>query len=249
MIVIPMAGESRRFTTAGYDRPKYMLPLAGHPLFDWAVASFGAVFSTAPFLFIVRDAPQVLEFVHARAAALGIVDFQVAALDRATAGQAETVELGLALAAAPETAPLAIFNIDTIRPGIDPSPLPGMDGWLETFAAPGNNWSFIEPDSLEPALVARCTEKVRISDHCCTGLYQFATATLFAEALAAERRNPSSHELFVAPLYNHLIARGARIGWRAVENDLVVLSGVPAEYEALLAQLPPALEKLGTQLD
>ena len=29
MIVFPMAGLSSRFTKAGYDRPKWMLPLAG----------------------------------------------------------------------------------------------------------------------------------------------------------------------------------------------------------------------------
>ena len=34
MIVFPMAGLSRRFSEAGYDQPKYMLPLEGGPCFD-----------------------------------------------------------------------------------------------------------------------------------------------------------------------------------------------------------------------
>lgn len=32
MIVIPAAGEGRRFREAGYDGPKHMLPLAGEPM-------------------------------------------------------------------------------------------------------------------------------------------------------------------------------------------------------------------------
>lgn len=241
MIVIPMAGASKRFADAGYDRPKYMLPLKGRALFDWAVGSFAADFARRPFLFIVRGEGDAAQFVAARAAALGITDFRVEVLDHPTAGQAETVERGLALAHVPDTSPLAIFNIDTIRPGLVSGGLPGMDGWLESFQAPGENWSFIEPAADNPALVARCTEKRRISEHCCTGLYQFAAASLFAQALDAERRSPSSHELFVAPLYNHLIRRGHRIGWREVSADQVILSGVPAEYEALLEHLPQAL--------
>ena len=248
MIVIPMAGASRRFAEAGYLEPKYKLPLRGRPLFDWAVGSFAADFAARPFLFVVRDEPGVADFVRARGEALGSAGLRIVTLDQPTAGQAETVERGLAGCAVAAETPLTIFNIDTIRPGAQSIALPGFDGWLETFSAPGENWSFIEPKPDEPALVARCTEKHRISDHCCTGLYGFASAALFAEALAVERRAPSSHELFVAPLYNHLIARGCRIGWREVAAEQVILSGVPAEYEALLADFPPALEELETAL-
>ncbi|MFM5906262.1 MAG: NTP transferase domain-containing protein [Novosphingobium sp.] len=249
MIVIPMAGASRRFSEAGYDRPKYMLDLLGRPLFDWAVASFAASFSAVPFLFIIRPSDGTPEFVAQRVRALGIRRAEVVALDRPTAGQAETVEAGLDRSSQPPDEDLAVFNIDTIRPGLDPSAMSGMSGWLEVFRGDGENWSFIEPDAANPALVARTTEKVRISDLCCSGLYHFARADLFREALACERASPSSHELFVAPMYNHLIARGHRIGWREVPGRDVILSGVPAEYEALLRETPQPLVALAEQLD
>jgi len=244
LIVIPMAGLSRRFTDAGYERPKYMLDLSGRPLFDWAVLSFSAWFSSIPMTFVLRDEANTARFVEQRLAALGITDARIVVLDAPTAGQAETVEKGLQETNTGDDTPLAIFNIDTIRPGLDPRPMPGYDGWLEVFEAVGENWSFIETAPDDPLCVVRCTEKQRISNHCCTGLYQFASTTLFASALEQERRCASSHELFVAPLYNHLIAQGARIGWRAVPADQVVLSGVPAEYEALVANLPAALSAM-----
>lgn len=235
MIVIPMAGESRRFLAAGYDRPKYMLPLEGRPLFDWTMLSFQALFATEPFLFIARDVHGTAAFIRERLTALGLPRAAVVLLQAPTAGQAETVEQGLVAAAVPDDVPLAIFNIDTIRPGIVATDMPGTEGWLEVFRTTGDNWSFVEPDAPGSSFVRRCTEKQRISDLCCTGLYAFAAARLFHESLAAERAAPASHELFVAPLYNHLIARGHRIGWREVPTERVILAGVPAEYEALRA--------------
>jgi hypothetical protein len=42
----------------------------------------------------------------------------------------------------------------------------------------------------------------------------------------------------VAPLYNHLIGRGLRIGWRLIEPSEVVFCGTPCEYETLLNDYP-----------
>lgn len=245
MIVIPMAGESSRFRKAGYAQPKYMLPLYDRPLFDWAVLSFASSFASERFLFVVRDTHATPAFVEARATAMGIARFDIVVLDAPTSGQAETVEVGLARhTSTGDDEPLTIFNIDTIRPNAIVDSVPGTSGWLEVFRVPGDNWSFITLDPDDPARVARCTEKQRISDLCCTGLYQFGGAAAFLGALEAERAKPSSHELFVAPLYNHLIARGARIGWREVATPSVILSGVPDEYHALLAALPDAMRAM-----
>ena len=63
MIVIPMAGASRRFAEAGHDRPKYMLPARGHSLFHHAVASFRALFASESFLFIARDIAGTADFI------------------------------------------------------------------------------------------------------------------------------------------------------------------------------------------
>ncbi len=71
MIVIPMAGLSARFTAAGYDRPKYMLPLGGRPLFDHAVGSFARYFSDVPFLFVFREVAGTHAALAERVAALG----------------------------------------------------------------------------------------------------------------------------------------------------------------------------------
>ncbi len=233
MIVIPMAGASRRFFEAGYEEPKYRLPLGGQCVFAHAVGSFSALFDTMDFRFVVSSGAEA--FVAGEARRLGIKAFGVRVLDAPTAGQAETVEKGVADVA--EATPLTIFNIDTFRPGFT---YPGdwfetMDGWLEVFRGEGANWSYVRPaESVEP-LALETAEKRPISDLCCTGLYHFARAGDFRWALEEERRAPQAPELYVAPIYNHLIGRGARIGYSLIDPAEVVFCGTPAEYAALNA--------------
>ena len=232
MIVIPMAGRSQRFYDAGYNRPKFMLQLGGRSVFAHAVGSFAAAFRSTPFLFIA--AAEAATFVRAEARALGVADFEVVSLSAPTAGQAETVERGLD--ALGWEGAVTIFNIDTFRPGFSfpGEPLASADGWLEVFRGEGANWSYVKPAPGPEPWALETAEKKPISDLCCTGLYHFARAGDFRTALGCERATPQAAELYVAPLYNHLIARGRRIGWRLIEGAEVVFCGTPAEYEALI---------------
>ena len=141
--------------------------------------------------------------------------------------------------------PLTIFNIDTFRPGFR-FPQAGWaqssDGWLEVFRGAGANWSYVRPGPGPEPLAIETAEKRPISDLCCTGLYHFARADDFHAALAQERAAPSMNELYVAPLYNHLIAAGRRIHYRLIKTREVVFCGTPAEYQALsgpAATAPP----------
>lgn len=244
MIVIPMAGLSRRFTEAGYKLPKYMLPLHGRSVFAHAVSSFARYFTSQKILFIARNVAGTPDFVADECRQLGIADFQVCVLNRETAGQAETVELGLNEAAANDHASLTIFNIDTFREDFR---FPDADwfhtsaGYLEVFRGEGSNWSYVDPDrdSDEP-LALRTTEKVPVSNLCCDGLYHFAATADFRFALAQERKTPSMPELYVAPIYNHLIRAGRKIHYEVVPETAITFCGVPVEYEQLKLRRPAA---------
>lgn len=237
MIVIAMAGRSQRFHDAGYALPKFALPLKEQTVFDFAVGSFASVFNRERFLFVTADA-QATQFVTERCAALGIASPSLVTLDRPSGGQAESVSWGLQAAKADPQDSVTIFNIDTFRPGFRfPGPaLMALDGWLDVFEGSGPNWSYIRPDPLSPDRVLETAEKRPLSTLCCTGLYHFARIGDFQVALDRERRNPLAPELYVAPLYNHLIGNGARIGYQVISRADVIFCGVPAEYEALLAE-------------
>jgi hypothetical protein len=234
-----MAGLSSRFTRAGFDLPKYMLPLAGRPLLDWSILSFARYLDAEPVLFIYRDVQGTGDFVRERAGACGVREPRLVELSAPTAGQADTVRLGVEGAAVGGSEPLTIFNIDTLRPGLAvPAEAEAAPGYLETFAGEGDHWSFVEPDPADPGRARRVVEKVRVSDLCCTGLYRFARTDLFLQAFEAEKAAPSAAELYVAPLYNSLIARGLEVRHAAVPPEALFFSGTPEEYAAARAAEP-----------
>ncbi|MGZ5183063.1 MAG: glycosyltransferase family 2 protein [Ramlibacter sp.] len=241
MIVIPMAGESRRFREAGYTRPKYELPLQGDSLFAWCVRSFERYFASERFVFIVRAGLGAEAFVAAECERLGVGERAIVALDGPTRGQAETVLLGLRAIGCTGNEAMLVFNIDTIRPGYAfPAAAIGADGYLEVVRAPGEHWSFVLPAASFERRVAQTTEKRRVSELCCTGLYYFARTADFIDACDDALREAGAYldrwgELYVAPLYNSLIAAGKRIVYDEAPASRVHFAGTPAEYGALLA--------------
>lgn len=239
MIVIPMAGLSRRFFDAGYTRPKYELPLGPQTLFACCVRSFEHYFRSERFVFVHRHAFEARDFIARECDRLGLHDYQAVCLDGTTRGQAETVLRGLEGAGADGNESLLVFNIDTIRPHYRfPDALRCSDGYLEVFAGEGEHWSFVRPAASFNALVAETAEKRRISSLCSTGLYYFARAADFVssceDALADEEGYLRQWgELYIAPLYNRLIANGRRVMYEQVGAHEVHFAGTPDEYLAL----------------
>lgn len=239
MIVFPMAGISRRFREAGYDRPKYMLEARGRSLFDHAVAGFDAYFATEPFLFVCRAEADTPAFIARSCERLGIARASIVTLDTPTRGQAETVALGIDRAGVGDDDSLTIFNIDTFRPDYRRpavADLPGVAGYLEVFPGSGANWSFVRPVAGTSDRVAETAEKRPLSDLCCTGLYSFTKAEDFRNAYTLEAARDATTldagELYVAPLYNHLITKGRDVRYHVIRPDAVIFCGVPAEYDA-----------------
>jgi hypothetical protein len=246
MIVIPMAGQSRRFREAGYARPKYELPLQGESLFARCVRSFERYFESERFLFIARREFEAERFVAAQCARLGIRDHCTVTLDQGTRGQAETVLLGLRRAGCDANDAILVFNIDTIRPGYAfPPEALHADGYLDVVRADGEHWSFVRPAASFTRRVAETSEKRRISALCCTGLYYFARAADFTAACDAALHSADDAddggnylarwgEAYIAPLYNDLIAAGKHIVYVEAPSRQVLFAGTPVEYEALL---------------
>jgi hypothetical protein len=241
MIVIPMAGNSRRFFEAGYTRPKYELLLQGESLFSHSVRSFSHYFASERFVFVCRADLDAERFVRDECERMGVAQAQVVCLSGPTRGQAETVLLGMEQCGYADAQSLVIFNIDTVRQGWRfPRECDFADGYLEVFRGEGTHWSFVEPAAPYSRRVARTAEKERISDLCSTGLYHFARCADFAhacrDAIASfETYRARWSELYVAPLYNRLIEDGKVVAYDCVDIASVGFSGTPDEYRALMA--------------
>lgn len=235
-IVIPMAGLSSRFFEAGYSVPKYMLELHGRTLFDWSLLSFKSREPSEKFVVILRDVFDTLAFVEQRLRALSIDDCELVVLSSETRGQAETVMFGLEEAKLPSLEPITVFNIDTIRPNYRfPSgeEYKTCDGYLEVFEGEGDHWSFALSQQDNSTKVRETAEKVRISNLCSTGLYYFSKQSHFVESFENLKNGSSGKELYVAPMYNHMISKNLDIRYHLIGKKDVLFSGVPEEFEAL----------------
>jgi hypothetical protein len=203
-------------------------------LFNLAVSSFKAYFKTEKFLFIARDVFCTKEFIQKECEILGISFFEVVILNEPTRGQAETVYLGLLASNLPDTEPILIFNIDTFRPNFSfPVELSNWDGYLEVFEGDGANWSYAKTEHENSTKVIQTAEKEEISTHCSTGIYYFKKKESFIEAFEAAHVDISKiklNELYVAPLYNHLIAKSCNIHIEIIERHEVKFCGIPQEY-------------------
>jgi hypothetical protein len=247
MLVFPMAGLSSRFQRAGYTNPKFMLPLHGFTTFDFSVAGFVDRFEPSEFVFIFRETGGVREFLKARLSLLGLDDAVLIELDGVTEGQADTVMRGIQRLDLSFAEPLTIFNIDTFRSDFQhPHFENDCDGYLEVFIGDGENWSFVKPlDSSCDNKVARTAEKEPISNLCCSGLYHFRRSIDFVTAFNDEILYKSSllKELYVAPIFNHLIKTGRDIRYHIIDRSNVVFCGVPEEYREAI-ECPEILSSL-----
>ena len=226
MIVVPFAGLSKRFTDAGYTRPKYMLDLNGKTVFEHSLLSFKKYFRSEEFVFIGLDFENNRSFIEKIVAKLGIKKYHIILLNRETRGQAETVYLGLKSLNLLNPSRIIIFNIDTFRHNfniLDQAQI--LDGYLEVFKGSGLNWSYILPDSKNNGLVKSTAEKQEISNLCCSGIYVFANHLDFFEAFEYFLENELfvNNELYVAPLYNYLISNLKRsITYYLIPKDDVI---------------------------
>lgn len=245
IFVIPLAGLSSRFFKVGYTKPKYQLDVLGQSMFSWSVSSFSRYFTTDTFVFVCRNVYETPSFIEHEVKNLGILNYSIVCLNSETKGQAETVYKGLNsfLSQEEETSnvleqDIYIFNIDSkIIDFIKPDFVNGScDGYLEVFEEEGEHWSFVLPGKENQVL--RTTEKERISDYCSDGLYYFKSVKsylkLFERNLKAQ--NFVNNEIYIAPMYNDLIANGGNVRYDLVKRDKVIICGTPKEYLELLGE-------------
>ena len=225
MFILPMLGRSSRFFDAGYTVPKYKLDVSGATLFSRVLSSFLEYFESDKFTFIVRKDFNDAEWVSVEVQKLGILNFSVIEVERETSGQGETVYIATKKIKSLDEE-IYIFNIDTILTNFTKS-TESSDGYLETFLAEGDHWSFAEVDKNDN--VIRTTEKIKISDNCSNGLYYFKSASLY-NYYFEKYQNNYEKETYIAPMYNLMINDEKVVKVKKENAGAVLLCGTPEEY-------------------
>jgi NDP-sugar pyrophosphorylase family protein len=237
-IVLPIAGRGSRFRDAGYSLPKPLIPVHGIPMIE-AVARNVRPARPHRFIFVALAEHLALgglrEALERAAPHAAIVP-----VDTVTEGAACTVLLARTLI--DSDAPLMLANSDQwvsvdINAYLAAMDRDRADGLIMTMKADDPKWSFVGLD--ERGWVGRVVEKQVISDEATVGIYNFRRGADFVRA--ADRMIASNlrvnGEFYVAPVYNQLIADGARIGIYNVGREGAGMYGlgIPADLDRFLA--------------
>jgi dTDP-glucose pyrophosphorylase len=164
----------------------------------------------------------------------------IVSVNQVTEGAACTVLLARTLI--DSTEPLMLANSDQwvdcdINDYLDAMDRQHADGLIMTMTATDPKWSFVGLD--EAGLARTVVEKTPISDEATVGIYNFRRGADFVRA--AERMIALNlrvnNEFYVAPVYNQLIAEGARVAIYNVgrEGDGMYGLGIPHDLELFLA--------------
>jgi capsule biosynthesis phosphatase len=216
VIVIPMAGEGKRFKENGVLEPKFMIKVKDKTLFEWSMDSLPLNISKKIIFVCLEEHEKkinVSKFIkNIMAKKYSNCKYELVYLKETTRGQLETV-LHTKHLVRPNNI-LIIYNIDThfistrLKSKILTMKNRNIDGLLGCFESDNDNLSYIELD--DKGFVKKVKEKEKISQNASTGLYIFSDAEQFFQAgeEMIKKNIKVKDEFYVSEIYNILLETG-----------------------------------------
>ena len=236
-IVMPMAGLGSRFRQAGFQVPKPLIEVRGRPMYAWATESLPLQKSTRLIFILLASQPEFSDLKCDIEQRYMKHEPIVLTVPELTAGQAITVLRAKEFINNDE--PLLIHNADTAfdidHSWVERARAKKLDGALLVFSSQEKRWSFSRENS--EGLVEEVREKEVISPWATTGTYWFRRGGDFACAAESCFRSGKreASEFYVGPLYNDLIARGAKVKNFPIRK--LYCFGTPEDLAATLREL------------
>ncbi len=233
-IVIPIAGEGKRFQSAGYTVPKPFIDIKGKTMLEWSLESL--YIESARFILIARSShllgyEKIMERIQKKYSCI------ILSVEKLTEGMASSVLLAhdyinnkdaLLIGACDQTVDVSMSEF------IKDAKTRNLDGSLMTFYATHPKWSYAKID--EQGLVVETKEKSPISTHANVGLYYFARGRDFVQAasLMIAQNDRFNNEFYVAPVYNYIVKNGAKIGIYEIKESQMHGLGTPEDVQEFL---------------
>jgi NDP-sugar pyrophosphorylase family protein len=237
-IVVPMAGEGRRFVEAGYDVPKPLIPVAGLPMVVRAVRDLPRA---ERLVFVVRS-QHVRDFAIDQALRRHVPGCRIVEVEGPTEGQACTVRL--AADALASEGPVIVAACDNThlydRAKLDRlASDPAVECLVWTYRGDArvladprqHGWVRVHGDRVREVSCKRPISATPLEDHAVSGFFSFRTARRMIDAIdamvAADLR--VNREFYMDVVPNLLVAEGH--GVRVFEVDKYVGWGTPRDLD------------------
>jgi len=202
-IIIPMAGEGRRFRDMGYSFPKPLVDINGKPMIQWVIENINV---EGNFIYIVRkedyDKYNLKYLLN-----LLTKNCRIVVIDHPTQGAVKSVlEAGQWI----DDNPVSIVNSDQYIGWNSNEFFYAMtadecDGGIVTFESTHPKWSFVKLD--KSGFILETAEKKVISNCATAGVYYFKKGSDFLKYAhqMIDKEMTVDGQYFVCPVYNELI--------------------------------------------
>jgi dTDP-glucose pyrophosphorylase len=227
-ILIPMAGNGRRFVEKGYLLPKPLIDVFGQPMVQRVIENIGL---TGHYIFIIQKKHQEQLTPILKSSK---PDCTIIAIDYVTEGAACTCLLAKEYVNNDDH--LVIANCDQIMDWNSQEFAnlikSDIDACILTFTSQSPNNSYARVN--RHGIVTRVAEKQVISDIATTGVYHWSKGKYMVEScekmIAANKR--WNNELYLCPSYNEMIEDGLIVVIHQVKAHHPI--GTPEELERYL---------------
>jgi dTDP-glucose pyrophosphorylase len=237
-IVIPMAGEGRRFKSAGYKKPKPFIDVNGKPMITRVLDNLNM--PNARFILIARSEHLAAE-PEVSAELEKNYDCRFITVDKLTEGMACTILFAREFIN--NDNPLLLANSDqlvdiTIADFVEDCLSGQMDGSIMTFTDRERNpkWSFVKMTN--DGFVSKVKEKEAISEHATVGIYFYSKGKDFVNSALdmIVNNDRTNNEFYTCPTYNYAIRSGKNIGIFNIDQDKMHGLGTPSDLDKYLAR-------------
>ena len=233
-LVIPAAGQGKRFLESGFIYPKPLIEVDGRPMIELVLENLSECGD--PIIILQKkhcvqyDAQRNLSRLHR-----GI---KIVTTEGLTEGAACTI-----LQARHQLDPrreLIIANSDQfvdldLQAFLQDARSKNVDGHILTFSASDPKWSYalLGPEGN----VTKVAEKQVISSHATVGIYYFREARYFFECCEEmiRKNDRVNGEFYVCPTFNELISRGGIVKIMEIDKSRMHGLGTPEDLAQYLS--------------
>ena len=232
-IVIPMAGDGKRFKEKGYSFPKPLIDINGIPMIEAVVKNINI---KANYIFIVKK--EHTELYNLKETLRLITNSKVTIIEQDEPLQGAASTILLAKKHINNDAPILIANSDQIIEWNSNECMyafkhADIDGGILTFKNTHPKWSYAELG--DKGLVIQVAEKKPLPGNNATvGIYYWKKGSDFvkyAEQMI-QKNIKVNGEFYVCPVYNEAIADGQKIRVKSVNKMWGI--GTPEDLEEYL---------------
>lgn len=233
-IVLPMAGLGSRFAQAGYEMPKPLIDIFGHPMIEYVTKNITPNCEHR-FIYICQQ-PHLEKYGLAEKLESLAPGCVIIPIDYITEGAACTVLLAEKYINSDDA--LMIANSDQyVDTDINAyiAAMGDYDGLIMTMPSNHPKWSYIRSDA--QGFVTMVREKEPISNEATVGIYNYKHGSDFVKFAhqMIDKNNRVNNEFYVAPVYNEMVENGKKIIFYNVGERMYGL-GVPEDLEYFMKQ-------------